>query len=345
MLSDNKKIKLSIAIPTYNGARFIRQTLDSIVDQLNDADEEMEIVVSDNASTDKTPEIIKEYKGKHPFIKYFRNDENLGFDKNVDLLFKRAKGEYVWLFSDDDIIVQGGIKKVLEVIKKNPEVALIFVNWSNYSQDLKHCNVERAVEIHEDILFLRADDFLFTIKLNPILISSNVISRKLWEESFPEIYVGTNWIHYGVILNIILKHFSYYIAKPYVIYRSGNIRWDKEGAIGLLNSISLMRILSGFLRKGYYKKSASESAKIIMRSLPRDIKILKKKRISFQDFHTKTIISQFKSYPFFWVVIIPLLLLPSDFYILISKTKKFFSRAKLLMIDKISKNRKSLKFF
>lgn len=69
---------LSIAIPTYNGAKYIREALDSIITQLDDVDEEVEIVISDNASTDQTPEIISEYQKKYPFIKYFRNDENLG---------------------------------------------------------------------------------------------------------------------------------------------------------------------------------------------------------------------------------------------------------------------------
>jgi len=54
--------KLTIAIPTYNGARYIREALDSIISQLDDIDEEVEIVISDNASTDQTPEIIENYR-------------------------------------------------------------------------------------------------------------------------------------------------------------------------------------------------------------------------------------------------------------------------------------------
>jgi glycosyltransferase involved in cell wall biosynthesis len=90
------KIKLSIAIPTYNGAETIRETLDSIVSQLEDG---VEIVVSDNASTDDTAEIVREYQASYPVIRYFCNDENLGADRNFDLAVRRAQGEYAWLFA------------------------------------------------------------------------------------------------------------------------------------------------------------------------------------------------------------------------------------------------------
>ena len=108
----NNNVKLSIANPTHNGAKYIREALDSIICQLNDIDEEIEIVISDNASTDQTPEIIKEYQRKHAFIKYFRNEENLGADRNFDLAVRRSTGEYVWLFSDDDKIVLNAIEKL-----------------------------------------------------------------------------------------------------------------------------------------------------------------------------------------------------------------------------------------
>lgn len=64
-------VVLSVAIPTYNGSRYIRETLDSIIAQVDDISKVVEIVISDNASTDQTLEIIKDYQKKYSFIKYF----------------------------------------------------------------------------------------------------------------------------------------------------------------------------------------------------------------------------------------------------------------------------------
>jgi len=76
------EIKLSIAIPTYNGETTIRVTLDSIVPQLEDC---VEIVISDNASSDETAEIVREYRAKYPVIRYSRNDEALGQTETLPL--------------------------------------------------------------------------------------------------------------------------------------------------------------------------------------------------------------------------------------------------------------------
>jgi abequosyltransferase len=141
--------KLSIAIPTYNGSRYIREALDSIISQLGDIDEEVEIVISDNASTDETPEIIREYQKKYPLVRYFRNDENLGADRNFDLAVRRTEGEFVWLFSDDDRIRDGGIRKVVEVITKYHSVAAIFVNFEHVF----------SVKCSQDCLRLNGDEF------------------------------------------------------------------------------------------------------------------------------------------------------------------------------------------
>ena len=306
--------RLSVAIPTYNGSRYIREALDSIISQLGDIDEEIEIVISDNASTDQTPEIIREYQEKYSLIKYFRNEENLGPDRNFGLAVRRSTGEYVWLFSDDDKFKNGAIKKVLGVLKDHPGLAAIFVNWGSWSPDLKQCNHERVLDIQKDILFKTADDFLSTVKLNTIFVSSNIIRRSLWEQAHPEIYVGTNWIQYATLLTFIVDHYSYCIAEPYVMYRAGNIHWDKHSEISVKNTISLMRILNNLTERGYSRRSINKAIMVITRHLPMEIIAFKKNGLVLREFHIKDMITQFKFRPSFWIVDLPLLLLPNQIY-------------------------------
>ena len=311
---NNKNIKLSVAIPTYNGAEYIREALDSIICQLDDVYEEIELVISDNASTDQTPEIIREHQKKYPFIKYFRNEENLGADRNFDLAVRRSNGKYVWLFSDDDQMMPGAIEKVLDVLKNHLGLAAIFVNWSNYSEDLKQCNVERTIDIQKDIFFRTSDDYLSTVKLNAIFVSSNIICRSLWEQAHSEIYVGSNWIHYATLLTFIVGHYSYCIAEPYVMYRTGNIHWDKQSEININNAISLMKILNSLTEKGYSKRSINKAIVVVIRHLPMEIIALKKNGLVLREFHIKNMMTQFKFYPSFWLLDLPLLLLPNQIY-------------------------------
>ena len=86
---------LTIAIPTYNGAKTIRNALDILLPQCTD---EIELVISDNTSTDETPEIIPEYQKLYP-IRYIRNKINIGPDANFLQCMKLASGKFTYLLS------------------------------------------------------------------------------------------------------------------------------------------------------------------------------------------------------------------------------------------------------
>lgn len=125
---ENKRPLLSICIPTYNRAEVLQQMLETFV--LNDDfDEEIEIVISDNASTDKTREVGENYAAKYSNIKYFRNEENIR-DKNFPLSMDRATGEYLKLMKDNLIIATGGLKYMKEAIRENilERKSLFFTN-------------------------------------------------------------------------------------------------------------------------------------------------------------------------------------------------------------------------
>ncbi len=158
---------LSIGIPTYNGAEHIRESLDSVINQIDGFDDEIEIVISDNASTDETPDIVKQYAQKCHFISYFRNEKNIGFDGNVDLVFARAKGKYVWVLSDDDALREGAIRRVLDILKKNKDISVCFVNYAECDINMKEYSCRIRPDLERDIycengdVFFQESKFLF----------------------------------------------------------------------------------------------------------------------------------------------------------------------------------------
>ncbi|MBS3947289.1 MAG: glycosyltransferase [Firmicutes bacterium] len=330
------EIKLSIAIPTYNGVQAIRETLDSIVSQL---EEGVEIVVSDNASTDGTAEIIREYQAMYPLIRYFCNDENVGADRNFDLAVRRAKGEYVWLFSDDDKIAAGGIRKVMSVLQAHSDLAVVFINYAVYSSDLRKCLKERVLEKKNDLYCENADRFLAVVKIAPVFVSSNVIRRALWEQTNSEFYIGTNWIHYGTMLSLLPGHPSYYVSFPYVLLRSGGLRWKRDG-IQLIYGCELIKIIRECPKLGYSTHSTREALNVMLHSLPMTIIGCKLEGLSVTRLLLGKIVKHYAHYPSFWIRDLALLLLPSIFYKLVWELYKipllrnFYKRSKFLIQHK-----------
>ncbi|MFA5171891.1 MAG: glycosyltransferase family 2 protein [Sulfuriferula sp.] len=118
---------LSICIPTLNRGALLEVMLDNLARVAPAYLDKIEIVIADNASTDDTPEIVR--RSTLP-ITYGRQESTVGFARNV--LFATANlasGEFVWVIGDDDLILPGGIERVLESIGKAPDVDYHYLNF------------------------------------------------------------------------------------------------------------------------------------------------------------------------------------------------------------------------
>ncbi|MGJ5136332.1 FkbM family methyltransferase [Bradyrhizobium oligotrophicum] len=119
---------LSICITTYNRAGWLSINLESLMRNSRATRERIEIVVCDNCSTDETFEVAARYIGEDNFF-YFRNTANVGMLNNLPETAARARGEYVWLIGDDDIIHRGALERLIDIIDTHgPD--LINVNYA-----------------------------------------------------------------------------------------------------------------------------------------------------------------------------------------------------------------------
>lgn len=114
-------IKLSICIPTYNRAKFIKGALESIISQAEDS---IEIVIVDGASTDNTIEVVQYYQRRFSRLIYYRGEKNFGVDVDMARSIELARGKYCWMFSDDDLLKPGAIKRILREIESECEIYL-----------------------------------------------------------------------------------------------------------------------------------------------------------------------------------------------------------------------------
>jgi abequosyltransferase len=307
------KIKLSVAIPTYNGAKYIREAIDCILIQLDDINGEVEIVISDNASTDQTPEIIRDYQKKYPFIKYFCNEENLGMDRNFDLAVKRSTGEYVWLFSDNDKMSPCAISKVLKVIHSYNDLAVIVVNYCIFDEKLGKNITDRVVNENKDIFFESADDFWDKLDILSALISVNIVRKSLWNESNVKNFYFTNWVHVGAIISILAGRKSYFVSTPYVRINSGPAKWEKGGN-GLKYAMVLEDIVSTMDKFGYKKYTSEKILNSFFERLPDTIICARNNGLVVSLELLRNMYSRYGNHPSFWLKDLPLLLLPTQIY-------------------------------
>ena len=114
---------VSIGLPVYNGARYLRQTLDSIVCQTFG---DFELIISDNGSVDGSGEICREYAYRDSRIRYYCNDENLGASWNYNRVFELARGKYFRWAPADDCFAPESVQECVAVLDAYPEVVLCY---------------------------------------------------------------------------------------------------------------------------------------------------------------------------------------------------------------------------
>ena len=302
---------LTIGIPTFNGGKYIGVAIESVMSQLKNnqlLESRTEIVVSDNASQDNVGFIVKKYEESYPkIVHYYRNEKNVGFDRNVDLVVSRAGGKFVWLISDDDFITDGAIENVLKVIETNLDerISVIFANYYN-SIRLKN---------KEDVLCKDGNVFLQKTRFKSGLISSNIVSKASWQESKLEQFFETGWIHFGYVLSALspLSGNKGYILNNELVKTGGEGRWGKGGTF-IFTGFELVKIFKLMPKMGYDKRTSKMAIYVIKGGYPLLIPLAKAQGLKTDLKQLRRFYTLFRQYPSFWLIDFPLLLIPKKIY-------------------------------
>ncbi|MGB3507656.1 MAG: glycosyltransferase [Microcoleaceae cyanobacterium] len=143
----NYSPKVTVCLPTYNAGEFLIQAIDSIIQQTFT---DFELIISDDCSTDNTPQLIQNYLSQDKRIKYFSNSENLGLFANWNQCLKYASGEYITVFAQDDVMLPKNLETKVKILDKYPNVGLVTSSimvidannkplhwdWANYAEDM-----------------------------------------------------------------------------------------------------------------------------------------------------------------------------------------------------------------
>jgi glycosyltransferase involved in cell wall biosynthesis len=110
-------IKISVGMPVYNGEPYLEQAIRATLDQTF---EDFELIISDNASSDRTEEICRDFASQDSRIIYIRNDKNIGAANNYNQLFHKSSGEYFRWFNADDLCSNKLHELCLIALEGNP---------------------------------------------------------------------------------------------------------------------------------------------------------------------------------------------------------------------------------
>jgi len=258
---------LSICIPTYNRAHYLKECLDSIVSRFGDPEvyQSVEIVVSDNASPDNTRELVEEYRQKFSNIKYFRNDKNIGFDLNVANVVERASGEYCWYMGDDDVIGGNSLKFIIDFLKKYDVAA-----FTLKSAPLDEIDRFAKGKISEDAVIRVSSPSEFLERgYCPGIFSILGFRRDLWLATLNKSDIVKNWLYYEVVLKIIpmaKSGFAYFNYPMVFTLQNDRDRVKNGGELFLwISLIKMFKKMKGF---GYDRKITNKAIRDHAGSLP-----------------------------------------------------------------------------
>lgn len=202
--------RLSITIPVYNFAAFLSETLDTILDQ--DGAKDVEILIFDGGSTDHTPDLIAQYQKQHKNIRYVRRPQRGGIDRDMAFSVTESSGDYVWLFSGDDLFLPGSISKALALIDGGADLYLTrHYEWRDYEKDWI---VWPTVETKDQTIFdlsnpvSRKEYFSKAQNTEAFFsfIGGLIVKKQTWE-SIPinEKFVGSCWAHAARLFELMPK--------------------------------------------------------------------------------------------------------------------------------------------
>lgn len=167
---------ISICIPTFNRSALLTELLESIVAQNMP---EVEVIVSDDGSTDDTTCVLARYGVRLPRFRYMRQPCNVGVDRNVAAVTAAATGDYIWLIGDDDRIEPGGIRRVVEALERWPDTIALTVGVVDYDRFMHGITGIRPMP--ETQTFCGAGAAFSRIAELLGYISATLVKREAWQ--------------------------------------------------------------------------------------------------------------------------------------------------------------------
>jgi len=241
---------ITIAVPTYNSVGTLSVCIESILNQALTLEmaRDLEVIVVDNGSVDNTSDVCSEYVLKFGnFFRYYRNSTNIGYDKNIGMLFAKSRGKFVKILCDDDAFDAGAISAFYIAVQRHPEVDLILSNFNVYDKNLNQIIHQMSLCQGRDELFKSPIDFFESAMGRYGQTSSLMIRRDAWNSIPCQNAYGTMHIQVYMTLRLLQTGSSLILSQPWIKVRAGSPNFSSS----LLNQFTVplegLKIYEDFL--------------------------------------------------------------------------------------------------
>lgn len=242
--------KVDILLATYNGEKYIREQIDSI---LNQTHTEFRLLISDDGSTDLTKTILEEYKNKDSRIEIFFQENNLGVVKNFEFLLGKVESKY-YMFSDqDDIWKETKIEKSLNRIEEGFDLVYSDLEVVDENLNVTYSSYWKLKGIYNKIKKYNNFESLY---LNNFITGCTIISKKELINSFMPLPNTSKFVLHDYWISLIISQNGKiaYVEEPLIKYRQHkNNKVGSKKKSDELRSIDEIRKLFIQVKKEHFK--------------------------------------------------------------------------------------------
>ena len=335
---------LTIGIPVYNENTHIRKTMENLAKIINAVENKIEIIVVDNYSTDGTREYLStvDFSLKNSDLRVIFNSKNEGFNFSVDEIISHSKNEYLWIIGGHDQIDLEGLKIVLKSLESRPTYV---IGNSRIRDESSNAIINESLWGNLESQDFRKLEYFFSTLGGPCqALSCNVFAVKGMQKANRARQLTLNWIFIERILDLLIEneddlHIKF-IDIPIVEMLIETHGWqttgdlNKDGVVTEYGAFFTSLELTELISIKFKNRQEIISSLPIWRDLfaiPRILIIARSKGLPV---NYSVILRSFKAYKrskLFWIIGIPVLLLPKSFAknllkfkFLIHKCRKLF---------------------
>ena len=252
---------LTVCLPTYNRSKFLQKQLNFFQQEIKNNHNllnQVDFIVSDNASTDNTKLMVENWHKDGLFFNYYLNEKNLGIEGNIKASLNRSTTKYVWFVSDDDELREGVLEKVLDSLN-NFQPEYLFINYApannlmdygyigkpGYFKDSMNMSLKIFNEQYGSLVFMTSSIY----KRDNILELNNDIM--------------SSWISVPLLYSFYScsKGPMYIIGEPLVIFNPGNASYAGIKRVLKIKFEEYIKILERLVEFGYNKNEVCKTIK------------------------------------------------------------------------------------
>ena len=215
-------LKFSVCIPAYNRANVLPELLESILSQ-DFTDYEVVICEDNSPERESISRIVARYDEANPdIIRYFENQETLGYDGNFRTLIEKAKGEYCFFMGNDDLMCPNALSTVAKALSRYENIGVVLRSYAsfvdspgNIDQEFRYFDSER--------FFAAGPETIASIFRRFVVISGLVLHRETAHRHATERFDGTLLYQLHLVANILTRMNGVFLPEIIVLWRKGGI--------------------------------------------------------------------------------------------------------------------------